>query len=138
MTKTNTTKSAQPEITLANVFGGSAFTHEVALFVPSTFNVNIPLHPAVKAYFVNKAIETLTGLFGGTTTTSGRGSYVDNSGTTVIESVTIVSAYLTIDNSIDCHEKLQAVRDFAESLKVWLGQESILITVKAVQSVYFI
>lgn len=67
---------------------------KVAIYVPSTTNVN---EPCDNGAMVNNVMTKFSEWFGGCTSTPAVGGWVSNSGALVVENVTIVYAFCTPD-----------------------------------------
>lgn len=108
-----------------SVFGGSGLKHRVAVYVPSTTNVNVRLDERTALEWENSALTLLSTLFGGATAMPVRGGWVTNEGTLVTENVTIVYAFVN-DLTTD---SLLKVREFVLRMKVALGQEAVAVEI---------
>jgi len=111
-----------------DVFKTDGFANRVALYVPSTTNVNETLDSNTADQVTNRVLRFFGEMFGGATGIPARGSWVSESGELVIEQVTIV--YSFTDNLTK--ENLVSVHEFALRLKAELKQESISVEVNGV------
>lgn len=110
------------ELSPVNTVFGATIKHRVAIYVPSTININEPIDntPYVKA-----ATEFLAKLCGGATAYNALGSYMLNDETLVTESVTIVWAgckQLTPDI-------LNRLHSLATYLKKIMTQDSVMVEI---------
>lgn len=99
--------------------------HKVALVIPTTVNVDIPLSESTIQEIVNRSLRFLANLAGGATAYPATGAWVAESGKLVTEKVYIVYSFfsdLTIDD-------LMKIRSFVVNLKQELGQESFAVEI---------
>lgn len=94
---------------------------KVAIYVPSTTNVN---EPTDNAAMVNKVMESFSNWFGGCTSTPAVGGWVSNSGTLVVESVTIVYAFCTPESF---GEHFEEVMQLATEIRDEMKQEAVTL-----------
>lgn len=106
-------------------FGESELAHSVAVYVPSTRDVDVPLSEAEVKALIQRTGTFLTERFGGATAIAGHGYYAAEDGTLVIEDVTRVYAFagrLTSDDR-------KAVIAHAAHLRDEIGQESVSVEI---------
>lgn len=94
---------------------------KVAIYVPSTTNVN---KPTDNAAMVNKVMESFSNWFGGCTSTPAVGGWVSNSGTLVVENVTIVYAFCTPESF---GEHFEEVMQLATEIRDEMKQEAVTL-----------
>lgn len=95
----------------------------VAIYVPSTVNVNEPTDN--KAQVLN-TIKRLSELFGGATASEAVGGWVSQAGETVLERVTIVYAFCTSDQ---LHKHFNDVYGIAVGIRDEMKQEAVTLEV---------
>lgn len=105
-----------------DVFGQPLASGRVALYVPSTRDVNQPLAPAEHQAEVDSILGRFSQLFGGATSAAAVGAWQAADGSLVKEAVTIVYAFADLTDT----QKV-AVREIALDLAKRLGQESVLV-----------
>lgn len=96
---------------------------KVAIYVPSTVNVNETVSNEKQ---VMEIIKRLSVLFGGATASDAVGGWVANDGQTVIEKIKIVYSYCTseqLKNNID------TILEICENLKNEMSQEAITLEI---------
>lgn len=119
--------SAQASIRLTvEQFGGVQLPHRVAVYVPSTQDVN---HAADNAEQVQRVARELSEMFGGATATTARGFWVSDSAGLVAESVTIVYASCT---DKQYHEQVPEVLRIAQRIKAEMQQEAVSVELDGV------
>lgn len=123
----STKKSSNP---VNEVFGKPALKHSIALYVPSTFNVDEHIDNRV---FVASTRRLFSEFFGGATSFKATGSWVTGN-SVVNESVVIVKSYSS-DDDFNTHN-LTEVLKFAGYLKEFLRQEAITLEID--NQLYFI
>ena len=96
---------------------------EIAIFVPSTVNVDEPID---NAKYVKATLAKLSGIFGGATAQSAYGGWVAESGNLVTEKVTIVYANCT---SEQLEENISECVEYAKQLCKDMSQECISVRV---------
>lgn len=96
---------------------------KVAIYVPSTNNVDVPTSNEKQ---VKQVITELSILFGGATASEAVGGWVAANGQTVIEHVTIVYSYCTTELLKDHFEKVVAI---CERIKKEMQQEAVTLEV---------
>ena len=96
---------------------------EVAIFVPSTVNVDKEID---NAQFVKATLAKMSGLFGGATAQSAFGGWVAEGGQLVTEKVTIVYANCT---SEQLENNIAECVDYAKQLCKQMSQECISVRV---------
>lgn len=106
-------------------FGSAWLTHSVAVYVPSTRDVDTPLAEAEIKALVQRTGEFLTERFGGATAVVGTGYYVAKDGRLVTELVTRVYAF---SSQVTTSDRL-AVIEYAAQLRDEIGQESVSVEV---------
>lgn len=94
---------------------------KVAIFVPSTTDVNAPTD---NKKFVNKVMTKFSEWFGGCTSTPAVGGWVSNSGALVVENVTIVYAFCT---SKSFGEHFEEVYTLATEIRDEMKQEAVTL-----------
>lgn len=104
-------------------FQGEGLGNQVAIYVPSTTDVNKQLDATQHETLVKEAGTFLSERFGGATANPVSGFWVAQDGTLVIEQITIVYAFTARLSRKD----RKAVKAYAESLRVRLGQEAITV-----------
>jgi hypothetical protein len=107
------------------VFGSQWLGNRVAVYVPSTYNVNQVLTNEAAERVVGETARFLSQLFGGATSQTATGYYVASDGTLVTEEVTIVYSYTRRLSRND----RKAVFDYCRDLKLRLGQELVTVEV---------
>lgn len=96
---------------------------EVAIFVPSTNNVNEAIDNVNE---VNEVLAKLSGIFGGATASPALGGWISQSAGLVTEKVTIIYANCTSDQ---LEEHLNEVITIARDLCKKMSQECISVRV---------
>jgi hypothetical protein len=96
---------------------------KIAIYVPSTQNVNETASRELVQKWVLATHQFLASRFGGATSLAGLGSWNSQSGELVIEDVTIVYSFAEKFTASD----ERAILQFTRELKAGLGQEAILI-----------
>ena len=96
---------------------------EVAIFVPSTIDVDKPVD---NAQFVKATLAKMSGLFGGATAQPAYGGWVAESGKLVTEKVTIVYANCT---SEQLEANISECVEYARKLCKKMSQECISVRV---------
>lgn len=94
---------------------------KVAIYVPSTTDVNVPTD---NKKFVNKVMTKFSEWFGGCTSTPAVGGWVSNSGALVVENVTIVHAFCTPE-SFGKH--FEEVYTLATEIRDEMRQEAVTL-----------
>ncbi len=109
--------------------GRQAFTHQIAVYVPSTMDVDMVIDTTT---WVTRMMEKLATLFGGATSQDAVGAWLSSAIGLVKEGVTIVYAFadMLADDAIN------AVVELAESMRDALRQEAVAISVDG--KLYFI
>jgi len=97
----------------------------VAIYVPGTKNVDVPLRRSEQRPYELDVIGKLSRLFGGATSFPALGGYVAQAGNLVVENIRVVRASAETLQPAD----LAAVREIANDLRLALGQESVSIEV---------
>ena len=93
----------------------------IAIYIPSTYNVNIPID---NTEIVNNTAEMFSGLFGGSTATESTGYYISESKELISEKVTIVYSYTDKKTFLKNEDK---ILNYANLIKSEMKQESISI-----------
>jgi hypothetical protein len=96
---------------------------KVVFYVPSTKNVGDKLTKSERRALVNRIETAFARAFGGSTSTTGIGSWITENGRLVRESVTLVASYHGLETS----DALAIVIPLAQSIKAKYGQEAIAI-----------
>jgi len=96
---------------------------KVAIYVPSTLNVNEETDNTAQ---VMNIIRKLSTLFGGATASDAVGGWVSESGETVIEKVKIVYSFCTSDQ---LKEHISTIIAICEELKTEMSQEAITLEI---------
>lgn len=96
---------------------------KVAIYVPSTLNVNETTDNTAQ---VMNIIRKLSTLFGGATASDAVGGWVSESGETVIEKVKIVYSFCTSDQ---LKEHISTIIAICEELKTEMSQEAITLEI---------
>ena len=96
---------------------------KVAIYVPSTLNVNEQTDNTAQ---VMNIIRKLSTLFGGATASDAVGGWVSESGETVIEKVKIVYSFCTSDQ---LKEHISTIIAICEELKTEMSQEAITLEI---------
>ena len=96
--------------------------HSVAVTIPSTVSVDVV---ADTSEWVTKFQREMSGIFGGTTTTTARGGWVSDSVGLVLEDVTVVTSYAKRLKKSD----LERVKALLLDMKNVLAQEAVLVTI---------
>lgn len=100
----------------------------ITMTVPSTRNVDVPIHPVAYDIRIKETCRAFASLFGGFTVTRGRGGYVAKDNGLVSEDVAVVESY-TNGASLHTQQRLTELRAHArECAYVW-AQECIAITI---------
>jgi hypothetical protein len=107
---------------MSDVFGQPLASGRVAVYVPSTFDVNQPLTEAEHQAAVDDVLRDFSRLFGGATSTRAVGAWQATDGTLVKETVTIVYAFVDLTEA----QKAQ-VKDIARNLAKRFLQEAVLV-----------
>lgn len=94
------------------------FSESVAIYVPSTVNATESVDSEEMVKYV---ISELTRLFGGTTTTKGRGSWLSDEHGVIVEDVTIVRANMLALKP----EQAEQVVKIAKRVKSLMSQECV-------------
>lgn len=97
--------------------------HRVALYVPSTIDIDKKLPPESAARAVNATMRLLSRLFGGATAMPANGAWLASNGELVIENVTIVYAFAA-ELSADA---MNEIRYYASAMRRVLGQDAIAL-----------
>ena len=96
---------------------------KVAIYVPSTLNVNEETDNTAQ---VMNIIRKLSTLFGGATASDAVGGWVAENGQTVIEKVKIVYSFCTSDQ---LKEHISTIIAICEELKTEMSQEAITLEI---------
>ena len=96
---------------------------KVAIYVPSTLNVNEQTDNTDQ---VMNIIRKLSTLFGGATASDAVGGWVAENGQTVIEKVKIVYSFCTSDQ---LKEHISTIIEICEELKNEMSQEAITLEI---------
>lgn len=96
---------------------------KVAIYVPSTLNVNEQTDNTAQ---VMNIIRKLSTLFGGATASDAVGGWVAEDGQTVIEKVKIVYSFCTSDQ---LKEHISTIIAICEELKTEMSQEAITLEI---------
>lgn len=96
---------------------------KVAIYVPSTLNVNEETDNTAQ---VMNIIRKLSTLFGGATASDAVGGWVAEDGQTVIEKVKIVYSFCTSDQ---LKEHISTIIAICEELKTEMSQEAITLEI---------
>lgn len=94
---------------------------KIAIYVPSTTDDN---KPTDNTDMVTHVMRELTALFGGATATSAMVTWLDETGKTVLEQVTIVYAYASSSQVVKQMGKVFAL---CEHIKTEMRQESVAL-----------
>lgn len=97
--------------------------NKVCIYVPSTVNVNTKINNGKQ---VTKTLSFLAGLFGGCTTETARGAWVDQSGALVTEKVNKCYSFCS---ETQLTKNIPAVLDYCNTLKHEMQQECISLEV---------
>lgn len=108
---------------LQEVYRRLSLNHAVALFVPSTMDVNQHTDNSTQ---VQAALSFLGNLFGGATSSNAEGAWRSEESGLVTEQVTIVRTFVS-KKALDSH--LDDVLSFASDLKRDMKQEAVAISV---------
>jgi hypothetical protein len=103
---------------------GEGLKHRVEVYVPGTLG-DQELDTIEHKRWVRTALRTLAVLFGGATAIPAQGSWVDNQGQLIVETVTLVYSH-TDTLSI---AQLRAVHQLAAALRNKLNQEAVAVSV---------
>ena len=98
-------------------------THTVALFVPSTMDVDQDVDNRIQ---VQSALSFLGNLFGGATSSNAEGAWQSEESGLVTEQVTIVRTFVS-KKALNTH--LDDVFSFASELKMKMKQEAVAVSV---------
>lgn len=117
---------------LANKRGySSPLRYRIAIYVPSTVNVNRKTNTTK---YVNNTLQGLSRLFGGATAIKAAGGWITSYNELVTEDITIVYAYS--DTTSFTEEAINEVISYCEYMKKELKQEAI--TLELNNELYFI
>lgn len=109
--------------------GKTCLSDRVAIYVPSTIDVNKSIDSSL---YVERVADSLATLFGGCTSMNVDGYYMSDRVGLVGEKVTIVYSYVeSINNDV-----IASLLDICESLKLELNQECISLEMQG--KLYFI
>ena len=108
---------------LQEVYRRLSLNHTVALFVPSTVDVNQQTDNTTQ---VQATLSFLGNLFGGATSSNAEGAWRSEESGLVTEQVTIVRTFVS-KKALDTH--LDDVFNFASDLKIDMKQEAVAISV---------
>lgn len=118
-------------LVLGSLFGsfgsvfGKGLKHFVAIYVPSTVNVDKALDENTANAAIESALRFLSTQFGGATALRANGGWVASDGSLVTESVTVVYAYAAKLS----RQQLRDIKAYALGLKAQLGQEAIAVAI---------
>ena len=96
-------------------------TNKISIYVPSTYRDKEAPENVIN-YYVNDTLKKLAAMFGGATMTTGRGAYVAQDNTLIIETVYICFAYC------EDYNKNELV-SICENLKTVFQQEAISLEI---------
>lgn len=96
---------------------------KIAIYVPSTKNVNESVDNTEQ---VHEVIKELSSMFGGATASEAVGGWVSENGDTVLEKVTIVYSFCS---SEDLRKHFESVYKICERIKEEMTQEAITLEV---------
>ena len=88
-------------------------------------------------HVLGAVVSSLANKFGGTTTTDGVGSWVNDQGTTITERVSIVSTLVDTDKH-DQSEAIAYSEGVARHVRTELDQDCVLLTAETVDIVKFV
>ena len=108
---------------LLEVYRRLSLNHSVALFVPSTMDVDQAVDNRVQ---VQETLSFLGNLFGGATSSNAEGAWRSEDSGIVTEQVTIVKTFVS-RKALDTY--LDEVFNFASQLKVNMKQEAVAVSV---------
>ena len=108
---------------------------KVTITIPSTQKNGQPVQN--RATYLDGAVRSMCGAFGGCTATDGTGSWVDDNGKTVSETVTVLTSYVDTDK-VSRDEADGIMDNLAHWVKDRLNQYCVLVTVEYVNSARFI
>lgn len=103
------------------------YSNRVALYVPSTSDINKKLPPESAARAVNATMRLLSRLFGGATAMPANGAWLASNGELVVENVTIVYAYAA-ELGV---ETMNEIRYYASAMRRVLGQDAIALEINS-------
>jgi hypothetical protein len=103
--------------------------HSVAVYVPSTLDVNKETDNARQ---VNSTLASLSTLFGGCTGYDVHGAWMSNANGLVVESVTVCKSYADVLTD----EALESVYAIANQIKADMGQEAVSVEID--NALYFV
>lgn len=107
---------------MSDVFGQPLASGRVAVYVPSTRDVNQPLSEVEHLAEVDSVLSQFSRMFGGATYTPAVGAWQAMDGSLVKEAVTIVYAFADLTDA----QKV-TVKAIAQDLARRLGQEGVLV-----------
>lgn len=96
---------------------------KVAIYVPSTVNVNETVSNEKQVMEITKRLSVL---FGGATASDAVGGWMANDGQTVIEKIKIVYSYCTSEQLKD---NIDTILEICENLKKEMSQEAITLEI---------
>lgn len=94
---------------------------KIAVYVPSTFNVNERTN---NTGIVLKVMEKMSELFGGATSTPAKGGWRSGSGELVIEDVNIVYSYCTPEQA---DKSFKQILELCQYIKTEMKQEAVTL-----------
>ena len=97
--------------------------NKVAIYVPSTINVN---EECDNTQYVKNTIKQLSTWFGGATATPAIGGWVQAAGEVVVENVSIVYSFCTTEQ-LQAHA--EGIIALCESIKHEMGQEAVTLEI---------
>jgi hypothetical protein len=95
------------------------------IYIPSTTNQSTPISNEVRQLYIDDALNTFSGMFGGATAIDENGAWVDDNGELIKEDVTIV--YSFVQNLND--KTIDNVVNYAGKIKKELSQSSVSIEI---------
>lgn len=96
--------------------------HKIAIYIPSTYNINENIPESVHQAWVDKAATLLSESFGGATATKCMGYWVSDTKGLVKEQPTMVFAYCE-ESALQLY--IDKIVDFAKSMNTELKQDAI-------------
>ena len=108
---------------------------EIRVYLPTVQQDCVPVNPGDFATAHFTTVDLMGHWYGGVTETEGHGTWVDGVGVEHREKVFILSSYATPEAEVEYHDRLV---NMAISLKGYLNQECMLVSIKEVESVLFL
>ena len=108
---------------------------EIRVYLPTVQKDGQPVSERRKQQAHYNTVDLMSHWYGGVTETEGHGVWLDDAGVEHREKVYILSSYATPEAEAEYHDRLV---NMAISLKGYLNQECMLVSIKEVESVLFL